>query len=133
MSKVIGIRVNEEELKQIEKLAQVQGLTPSSFLKKVVTDSLSTSRISEALVNSIHEECLEIEAMLTVMQGFNAEVFATMLGRTEVSLSTEAEREAARSKRAKAKDALANYLSVVGKKVYDGESTWGTIDAEGKA
>ena len=125
--RVLGIRISDELRKDLEMRAGRENLSVSAFAAKLLEESLSeTSRI-DLLVRNIHEECLTIEDMLTIMQGFNKEVYKTILARTDKPLDAEQKKEMGEYRK-KAEKGLNDYLDRVFKKIIAEENIWQCAD-----
>lgn len=123
MKNVLGIRISSELREELEKRAKRENLSVSAFAAKLLEEALSEATRIDLLVRNIHEECLTIEDMLTIIQGFNMEVYKTILARTYKPLDAEQKKEML-EKRKKAEKGINSYLDKVFKKIIAGENIW---------
>ena len=123
MKNVLGIRISGELREELEKRAKRENLSVSAFAAKLLEEALSEATRIDLLVRNIHEECLTIEDMLTIIQGFNMEVYKTILARTYKPLDAEQKKEM-QEKRKKAEKGIHSYLDKVSKKIIAGENIW---------
>lgn len=123
MKNVLGIRISGELREELEKRAKRENLSVSAFAAKLLEEALSEATRIDLLVRNIHEECLTIEDMLTIIQGFNMEVYKTILARTYKPLDAEQKKEML-EKRKKAEKGINSYLDKVFKKIIAGENIW---------
>lgn len=77
----------------------------------------------DLLLNNVHETSPQLIDMMTLMQGFNSEVYATLLSRTSKPLDAEQKKEL-HGNRKSAIEWLQEYLAKVSKGIEDGESLW---------
>lgn len=125
---VLGIRISVDDLTELKKRATKENMTPSAYASKLLKEALSEQQRIDLAINKINDECMQIEGMLSIMQTFNKEVFATMLGRSEVSFSSQAEKDKAIEKRKRAIDGLENFINKASQMVTNGENIWGSIN-----
>lgn len=125
---MFGIRIETDALEKLKKKAEKENMTPSAYAAKLLEEAMSEQQRIDLAVAKINEECLQIEGMLSIMQGFNKKVFATLLGRTEVSLPTAEARAEAVEKKQRAMEGIEKFLNEVGRTVADGENVWGVIN-----
>ena len=121
--KIITVRVDEDMYEKIKKYASNSNLALSEYVYKIIESSFDESDRTDLLIKSIHEEILQMEDMITLMQGFNFEVFATLLARTSKSMDPSQKKEL-QEKRIKAIDGLNNYMTKVSEHLIAGESIW---------
>lgn len=69
-----------------------------------------------------------MESMLSCMQLFDREVYATLLGRTDKGELKGAEKELAVKNRELAKPVLDRYQQTVGQLIINGETAWGGFE-----
>ena len=112
---VLGIRISDDLRKELEKRAKSENLSVSAFAAKLLEEALSEATRIDLIVMNIHEECLTIEDILTIIQGFNMEVYKTLLARTDKSLDAEQKKEM-QEQRKKAEKGIHSYLDKVSKK-----------------
>lgn len=124
---VLGIRIDIDDLSELKKRAAKENMTPSAYAYKLLKESLSEQQRIDLAINKINEECLQIEGMLSIMQAFNKEIFATMLGRSEVSFSSQTEKDEALEKRKRAIEGVEYFLNRVNQLVAKGENVWGDV------
>lgn len=125
---MFGIRIETDALEKLKKKAEKENMTPSAYAAKLLEEAMSEQQRIDLAVAKINEECLQIEGMLSIMQGFNKKVFATLLGRTEVSLPTAEARAEAVEKKKRAMEGIEKFLNEAGRTVADGENVWGVIN-----
>ena len=122
---VLGIRIDDDLKERLAKRAAQEGVSQTAFVERVLGEALEGAQRTDLLIRNIHEECLQIEDMITLMHGFNIEVYATLLGRTEITYSSKEERADGQRKREKAFTGMKSYIDVAAKKVFAGENAWG--------
>ncbi len=62
--------------------------------------------------------------MITLMHGFNIEVYSALLGRTKIVYSTKEARTEGRKRRERAYAGLRSYIDVAAEKIRSGRSLW---------
>ena len=133
MKNVLGIRISSELREELEKRAKRENLSVSAFAAKLLEEALSEATRIDLLARNIHEECLTIEDMLTIILGFNMEVYKTILARTYKPLDAEQKKEMQENRKS-AEKGINSYLDKVFKKIIAGENIWqGTVGNEDKA
>ena len=121
--KVIGFRVDDELYERIKKSADGAGQSVSEYVFKLIESSFEENNRIDLLVQKIHDDVLSLMDMFSLMQGFNSEVYATLLARTSKNLDADGKREM-QLQRDKAIEGLNNYKSKVSKRLLKGESIW---------
>lgn len=101
----------------------VRVFSVSAFAAKLLEEALSEATRIDLLARNIHEECLTIEDMLTIIQGFNMEVYKTLLARTDNPLDAEQKKEMQENRKS-AEKVINSYLDKVFKKIIAGENIW---------
>lgn len=129
MLKVLSTKVDESILKEIKVRARNEKKSVSEYVGKVIADHLSGQKRVDLIAENIMTECLQIEAMMTIQQGFLMDALAVILGRTTPENLSAEEREKMTQNRDKAKAALLEFLSKSGSSYIAGENIWGTIKA----
>ena len=133
MKNVLGIRISSELREELEKRAKRENISVSAFAAKLLEEALSEATRIDLLARNIHEECLTIEDMLTIILGFNMEVYKTILARTYKPLDAEQKKEMQENRKS-AEKGINSYLDKVFKKIIAGENIWqGTVGNEDKA
>lgn len=133
MKNVLGIRISSELREELEKRAKRENLSVSAFAAKLLEEALSEATRIDLLARNIHEKCLTIEDMLTIILGFNMEVYKTILARTYKPLDAEQKKEMQENRKS-AEKGINSYLDKVFKKIIAGENIWqGTGGNEDKA
>lgn len=133
MKNVLGIRISSELREGLEKRVKRENLSVSAFAAKLLEEALSEATRIDLLARNIHEECLTIEDMLTIILGFNMEVYKTILARTYKPLDAEQKKEMQENRKS-AEKGINSYLDKVFKKIIAGENIWqGTGGNEDKA
>ena len=122
--KIITVRVDEEMYEAVKKKAASSNMPLSAYVYKLIESSLEEVDRTDLLIRNIHEEVLQLEDMFTLMQGYNSEVFATLLARTTKPLNADQRREL-QDNRKKAVDGLQGYFDKVSEKIIAGEYIWG--------
>ena len=110
--KIITVRVDEMMYEAVKKKAVSSNMPLSAYVYKLIELSLEGVDRTDLLIRNIHEEVLQLEDMFTLMQGYNSEVFATLLARTTKPLNAEQRREL-QDNRKKAVDGLQGYFDKV--------------------
>ena len=129
MLKVLSTKVDESILEEIKVRARNEKKSVSEYVGKVIADHLSGQKRVDLIAENIMTECLQIEAMMTIQQGFLMDALAVILGRTTPENLSAEEREKMTQNRDKAKAALLEFLSKSGSSYIAGENIWGTIKA----
>ena len=129
MLKVLSTKVDESILEEIKVRARNEKKSVSEYVGKVIADHLSGQKRVDLIAENIMTECLQIEAMMTIQQGFLMDALAVILGRTTPENLSAEEREKMTQNRDKAKAALLEFLSKPGSSYIAGENIWGTIKA----
>ncbi len=129
MLKVLSTKVDESILEEIKVRARNEKKSVSEYVGKVIADHLSGQKRVDLIAENIMTECLQIEAMMTIQQGFLMDALAVILGRTTPENLSAEEREKMAQNRDKAKAALLEFLSKSGSSYIAGENIWGTIKA----
>ena len=127
--KIITVRVNTDMYNEAKKRAATAGLALSEYVCQLMADAFSNNNRLDLLIRNVHEEVLQLEDMMTLMQGYNAEVFATLLARTSKTLSEEQKNEL-RENRRKAVEGLQGYMVRASDKIISGENVWGKEQKE---
>ena len=129
MLKVLSTKVDESILEEIKIRARNEKKSVSEYVGKIIADHLSGQKRVDLIAENIMTECLQIEAMMTIQQGFLMDALAVILGRTTPENLSAEEREKMTQNRDKAKAALLEFLSKSGSSYIAGENIWGTIKA----
>lgn len=129
MLKVLSTKVDESILEEIKVRARNEKKSVSEYVGKVIADHLSGQKRVDLIAENIMTECLQIEAMMTIQQGFLMDALAVILGRTTPENLSAEEREKMTQNRDKAKAALLEFLSKSGSNYIAGENIWGTVKA----
>ena len=75
--KLISLRVDEDVYDAVKKRAETAGQTISDFMLEIIEDMLEGNKDSTLLIRNTYDEVLKLGDMLSIMQGFNIEAFAT--------------------------------------------------------
>ena len=121
--KVIGFRVDAELYERIKKSADGGGLSVSEYVFTLMEPSFDENNILDVLLWMLKVEIYSLMDMFSLMQGFNSEVYATLLARTSKNLDADGKREM-QLQRDKAIEGLNNYKSKGSKRLLKGESIW---------
>lgn len=121
--KVITVRVDEGMYNTVKKMAADSGQSLSEYIVRLLESTFDQNNRMDLLIRNMHEEMLQLEDMLTLMQGFNMEVFSTLLARTDKPMD-EKQRKELQGYRKKAMDGLLSYLDKASKKIISGENIW---------
>ena len=127
--KIITVRVNRDMYNEAKKRAATAGLALSEYVCQLMADAFSNNNRFDLLIRNVHEEVLQLEDMMTLMQGYNAEVYATLLARTSKAL-TEEQKNELRENRKKAVEGLQGYMVKASDKIISGENIWGKEQRE---
>ena len=120
---VIGIRVEEHFKEKLQKLVDNAGLSLSAYASEKLEDAISEAERIDLLVRNMHEEVLTLGDMLSLMMGFNTEVYATMISRISVDM-TDAQLKASKQKREGALKGLRKYLRETNERLNEGANVW---------
>lgn len=130
MSHQIGIRLSDECFETLKNNAAKSNMQVATYIKELVEKNAEKAVRIDLLLASIQEEILVVESMLSFMQLFDKEVYATLLGRTDKGELKGAEKELAVKNREFAKLVLERYQQTVGQLVINGETAWGGLEIE---
>ena len=120
---VIGIRVEEHFKDKLQKLADNAGVSLSAYASEKLEDAISETERIDLLVRNMYEEVLKLGDMLSLMMGYNTEVYTTMLSRISVNL-TEAQLKASKERRESASKGLRKYLRETNERLNEGANVW---------
>ena len=121
--KIITVRVDEEMYEAIKKRAARANQAVSEHIFKLIESSFDENARLDLLIQQIHDDVLSLMDMSSLMQGFNSEVFVTLLARTSKDLDAEGRKEM-QLQRDKAIEGLNGYKAKVSKRLMEGESVW---------
>lgn len=121
--KYISMRVDEDIYNAVKKRAESAGQTVSDFMLGIIEDMLEGNKDSTLLIRNTYDEVLKLGDMLSIMQGFNIEAFATMLSRISVDL-TEAQLKASKERRESALNGLRKYIRETNEHLNEGANVW---------
>ena len=121
--KIITVRVDEDMYKALKKRADSSGLALSEYVFRLLESVQDDNRRMDLLLNNVHENILQVIDMITMMQGFNFEVFTTLLARTSKELDPE-QKKKLKEERYKAVDGLNGYIEKTAGKISAGENIW---------
>ena len=121
--KIITARIDEEMYEALRKKAENSNITLSEYLYNLIESSLEEASRIDLLIRNMHEEILQIQDMLTLMQGVNSEVYATLLARTSKPLDVLQRKELMEA-RLKAEDGIRSYMTRVAAKAEKGDNIW---------
>lgn len=127
MSKIrnryISMRVDEDIYDAVKKRAEAAGQTISDFMFRIIEDMLEGNKDSTLLIRNTYDEVLKLGDMLSIMQGFNIEAFATLFSRVSLVL-TPLQKKDSKENRGKAIEGLYGYLREVNERLNNGENVW---------
>lgn len=121
--KIITVRVDEDMYKAVKNRADASGLALSEYVFRLLETVQDANNRMDLLLNNVHENILQLIDMMTLMQGFNFEVFATLLARTSKQLDQE-QKKKLKEQRDKAVDGLNGYIEKTAGKISAGENIW---------
>lgn len=121
--KYISMRVDEDIYNEVKKRAEASGQTVSDYMLGVVEDMIDGDKNLILLLRNTYEEVLKIGDMLSIMQGFNTEVFATLLARISLAL-TPLQKKDSKENRGKAIEGLYGYLRGINERLNEGANVW---------
>lgn len=88
MSKdVVGILIDENLKEKIQKLADSAGVSLSAYASEKLEEAISETERIDLLVRNMYEEVLKLGDMLSIIQGFNMETYATILSQLSAGLT----------------------------------------------
>ena len=88
MSKdVVGILIDENLKEKIQKLADSAGVSLSAYASEKLEEAISDTERIDLLVRNMYEEVLKLGDMLSIIQGFNMETYATILSQLSAGLT----------------------------------------------
>lgn len=121
--KIITVRVDEDMYKAVKNKADASGLALSEYVFRLLETSQDDNNRMDFLLNNVHENILQLIDMMTMMQGFNFEVFATLLARTSKQLDQE-QKKKLKEQRDKAVEGLYGYIEKTAGRISAGENIW---------
>ena len=77
--KVITVRVDEDMYNIVKKMAADSGQSLSEYIVRLLESTFDQNNRMDLLIRNMHEEILQLADMITLMQGFNMEVFRLYL------------------------------------------------------
>lgn len=127
MLKTIGAKIDEDLFDEIKKRAKSENKSVSEYVNRVLEDHISGQKRVDLIARNIMDECLQLEAMLSIQQGFLIDSLAVLLGRTAPENLSAEEHAKMVQNRESSREALLKVLSKVGSSYISGENIWGTI------
>lgn len=127
MLKTIGAKIDEDLFDEIKKRAKSENKSVSEYVNRVLEDHISGQKRVDLIAQNIMDECLQLEAMLSIQQGFLIDSLAVLLGRTAPENLSAEEHAKMVQNRESSREALLKVLSKVGSSYISGENIWGTI------
>lgn len=121
--KLISLRVDEDMYDAVKKRAEAAGQTVSDLMLEIIEDMLEGNKDSMLLVRNTYDEVLKLGDMLSIIQGFNIETFATLFSRVSLAL-TPIQKKDSKENRGKAIEALQGYIREVNERLNNGENVW---------
>ena len=121
--KIITVRVDEEMYEAIKKRASNANQAVSEHIFKLIESSFEENARLDLLIQQIHDDVLSLMDMASLMQGFNSEVYATLLARTSKDLDADGRKEM-QLQRDKAIEGLNGYKAKVSKRHMNEASVW---------
>ena len=121
--KLISLRVDEDIYDAVKKRAETAGQTVSDFMLGIIEDMLERNKDSTLLIRNTYDEVLKLGDMLSIMQGFNIEAFATLFSRVSLVL-TPLQKKDSKENRGKAIEALQGYVREINERLNNGENVW---------
>lgn len=121
--KLISLRVDEDIYDAVKKRAEAAGQTVSDFMLGVIEDMLEGNKDSTLLTRNTYDEVLKLGDMLSIMQGFNIEAFATLFSRVSLAL-TPLQKKDSKENRGKAIEALQGYVREINERLNEGVNVW---------
>ena len=121
--KLISIRVDEDIYEAVKKRAEAAGQTVSDFMLGIIEDMLEGNKDSTLLIRNTYDEVLKLGDMLSIMQGFNIEAFATLFSRVSLAL-TPLQKKDSKENRSRAIEALQGYIREINEKLNEGVNVW---------
>lgn len=121
--KLISLRVDEDIYDAVKKRAEAAGQTVSDFMLGVIEDMLEGNKDFTFLIRNTYDEVLKLGDMLSIMQGFNIEAFATLFSRVSLAL-TPLQKKDSKENRGKAIEALQGYVRKINERLNNGENVW---------
>ena len=121
--KLISIRVDEDIYDAVKKRAEAAGQTVSDFMLEIIESMLKGNKDSSLLIRNTYDEVLKLGDMLSIMQGFNIEAFATLFSRVSLVL-TPLQKKDSKENRGKALEALQGYLRKTNERLNEAANVW---------
>lgn len=91
--KIITVRVDEDMYNTVRKMAGNSGQSLSEYVVRMMEMFFDQNNRTDLLIRNMHEEILQLEDMVTLMQGFNMEVYTTLLARTSKPMDEDEKKE----------------------------------------
>lgn len=91
--KIVTVRVYEEMYEAVKKNVANSNTPLPEYVYNLIESALEGVARTDLLIRNIHEEVLQLEDMFALRQGFNFEVFATLLACTIRQLNSEEKQE----------------------------------------
>jgi len=125
-SKNTGVRLEDTTREELKKRAMREGKTISTYAAELITQALSNQQRIDLMVANIHEDCLQFESMLSIMQGYSKVIHSILLGRTEPPKFANADELAiTKEKRRRAEKMVNDIQSQTISSLLDGDDFWG--------
>ena len=121
--KLISLRVDEDMYDAVKKRAEAAGQTVSDFMLGIIEDMLEGNKDSTLLIRNTYDVVMKLGDMISIMQGFNIEAFATLFSRVSLAL-TPLQKKDSKENRGKAIEALQGYVREINERLNNGENLW---------
>ena len=121
--KYISMRVDESIYNEVKKRAESAGQTVSDYMLGVVEDMIDGDKDLILLLRNTYEEVLKLGDMLSLVMGFNTDVYATIISRISVDM-TDAQLKASKERRESVLKGLRKYLRENNERLNEGANVW---------
>lgn len=122
-TRVISVRIGNENYEKLQKMAAINKSTISAVASKVINSSFDDIVRIDKRVEHLEELVFEILDRLTLMHAFNKEVFTALLVRKAREL-TEAEKNSAKELVQNARKSIDAFTYSAAKKVMNEDFIW---------
>ena len=131
MKERMSIRIKSEDRNELQRRAAQVGKSLSEYTAELIHEAIDGQVRTDLLIQEMQENIVQLSGMLSIMQAYNTNVYAVLLGRTNPTFKSPEEKKEAIRIRNKARENLKMLLSAASKDVLSGENVWGTVEEEG--
>ncbi len=128
MKERMSIRIESEDRNELQRRAVQVGKSLSEYTAELIHEAIDGQVRTDLLIQEMQENIVQLSGMLSIMQAYNTNVYAVLLGRTNPTFKNPEEKKEAIRIRNKARENLKILLSAASKDVLSGENVWGTVE-----